>query len=367
VLNHQGNMLDTIAFTPIESLAGGCIMGMAVYHHLRANGRITGVSGIVGGILDNCEGDRLWRSLFVFGMLLAGVILKVWQSRGPLLFFEDHYAAVPLLVYVVAGFLGGAGTRIGSGCSSGHMLVGLARASTRSLFATLVFSGVAGIVTTIVSTFHDEHKSLHSERPWIAPTKWASQETTTLLASLTFASWLAFRTVIVLQRMQVINVTAAKDFISFLTGLFFSLGLGITGMTRQSKVHNFLNLRPIFTHNGTWDPSLVMVLIGAMIPNMIFYHLRVRKVKPHFETKLHLPTKTDLDKPLLVGAALFGVSWGLVSICPGPALANLGGLISSMWMPSALTSVDYQRMFAFFGSMLVGMSNYKQVASALGL
>lgn len=102
-----------------------------------------------------------------------------------------------------------------------------------------------------------------------------------------------------------------------LAGLLFGAGLAISGMVNPAKVLGFLDIA------GAWDPSLALVLAGAVGVNLIGYRLVLKRASPLFATRFSLPSARELDVPLLVGAALFGVGWGLVGYCPGPALAAL--------------------------------------------
>ena len=127
-------------FTPWASLAGGVLIGLAAAWFVLGNGRITGISGIVGGLVDRV-GDWPWRLAFVAGLLAAPL---VWHlAVGPMPASEVA-ASYPLLI--AAGVLVGVGTRLASGCTSGHGVCGLSRLSPRSLVATLSFM-TAGFVT----------------------------------------------------------------------------------------------------------------------------------------------------------------------------------------------------------------------------
>jgi len=131
------------AFTPWSSLAGGALIGLAAALFILLNGRIAGISGIVGGLLAPTAGDTRWRLAFVVGMLAAPTIWLLFAS-APAMQIDASY---PLLV--VAGLLVGIGSRYGSGCTSGHGVCGLSRLSPRSLAATLSFMG-AGFATVYV-------------------------------------------------------------------------------------------------------------------------------------------------------------------------------------------------------------------------
>ena len=108
-----------------------------------------------------------------------------------------------------------------------------------------------------------------------------------------------------------------KAVIGFLAGLLFGIGLIISGMSDPAKVLNFLD---IF---GTWDPSLAFVMGGASITTFIGYRIVLRREAPAFETAFHMPHATAIDRPLIVGAVLFGAGWGLGGFCPGPAWTAL--------------------------------------------
>jgi uncharacterized protein len=134
--------IDWVAFTPGSALAGGALIGLAAGLFVLANGRIAGISGIVGGLLQWQPGDRGWR-VALAGMLLAPLAYLAVTGL-PEIRIE---AGLPLLV--LAGLIVGFGTRLGAGCTSGHGVCGLSRLSPRSLVATLAFMGT-GFATVFV-------------------------------------------------------------------------------------------------------------------------------------------------------------------------------------------------------------------------
>ena len=125
-------------FTPVSGLVGGLLIGLAVTLMLLLNGRIAGISGIVGGLLAPKDGDTGWRVAFVVGLLI-GAMAYILAVGGPAP--VDVLASPPAIL--VGGLLVGFGTRLGSGCTSGHGLCGMARISRRSMVASAVFFGVA--------------------------------------------------------------------------------------------------------------------------------------------------------------------------------------------------------------------------------
>lgn len=121
----------------------------------------------------------------------------------------------------------------------------------------------------------------------------------------------------------------------FLSGLVFGLGLVISGMSDPAKVLNFLDLV------GTWDPSLAFVMGGATLTAFIGFRLVWRRTTPAFDSAFDIPTNTRIDRPLILGAVLFGTGWGIGGFCPGPAWTAL-----PLLAPGTL---------AFLPAMLVGL------------
>ncbi|WP_152206658.1 YeeE/YedE family protein [Marinobacter changyiensis] len=132
--------VDWQAFTPWSALTGGVLIGLAAAGLVLLNGRIAGISGILGGVLTGPRSDRTWRIAFLVGMLVAPLISWALFSLPAI----EINAGIPMII--VAGLLVGLGTRYGSGCTSGHGVCGLSRVSPRSLVATIAFM-TAGFVT----------------------------------------------------------------------------------------------------------------------------------------------------------------------------------------------------------------------------
>lgn len=102
-----------------------------------------------------------------------------------------------------------------------------------------------------------------------------------------------------------------------LSGALFGAGLTLSGMVNPMKVANFLDLA------GLWDPSLIFVMAGALIVTFLGYRVAWARRRPLYAPRFALPTTGDIDTPLIAGAALFGLGWGLAGFCPGPAVASL--------------------------------------------
>lgn len=122
---------------------------------------------------------------------------------------------------------------------------------------------------------------------------------------------------------------------SFVAGLLFALGLGVGGMTQPSKVIGFLDVA------GDWDPSLAFVMGGALLVYAVVARLALARPAPLLDGRFFVPTRRDVDRPLVVGSLLFGAGWGIAGYCPGPALVSLA---------SGRVSV-----IVFVAAMLLGM------------
>lgn len=138
--------LDWAHFTPLASLTGGIVLGIASAIFILVNGRILGISGILGGLLPPKVGDTSWRIAFLLGFAAAPT---VFHALVPAQYIVAPSIDATELMVVVAGLLVGIGTRYASGCTSGHGVCGLSRLSPRSLVATASFMG-AGIATVYV-------------------------------------------------------------------------------------------------------------------------------------------------------------------------------------------------------------------------
>ncbi|PIE18655.1 MAG: hypothetical protein CSA66_04300 [Proteobacteria bacterium] len=134
--------------------------------------------------------------------------------------------------------------------------------------------------------------------------------------------------------------------VAFLVGTLFAVGLGVAGMTQPGKVVGFLNLA------GDWDPSLMFVMLGAILVYMPGLHLLLRKREhPLLAPRFQLPTRRDITPRLVGGAALFGVGWGLAGFCPGPAIAA--------------NATGTSKIAVFMVAMVAGMLLFNVVDAAL--
>ncbi len=123
----------------------------------------------------------------------------------------------------------------------------------------------------------------------------------------------------------------ARALAALVSGLVFGVGLALAQMTDPRKVLGFLDVA------GAWDASLLFVLGGAVLLAGVAFRFVLKRRAPLLAERFQLPTATAIDRPLLLGSALFGIGWGLAGYCPGPAIASLGfGNVEALWIVPAL-------------------------------
>lgn len=131
-----------------------------------------------------------------------------------------------------------------------------------------------------------------------------------------------------------------KPVASFLCGLLFSVGLIISDMINPARVLAFLDVA------GEWDPSLGFVMGGAVLVTFIGYRWVLKRQTPLFDTKFQVPISRQIDAPLIIGAATFGVGWGIVGLCPGPAVTVVSAAVFGQ--AQSMTIVFFMALLAGF-------------------
>ena len=234
--------IDWNAFTPWSAVIGGVVIGLAAALLVLVNGRIAGISGIVGECCARAPGDLRWRLAFLAGLILAPLAYALVDALPP----ATIEAGYPVLI--AAGLLVGIGTRLGGGCTSGHGVCGLSRLSPRSVIATLSFMA-AGFVTVFVV-----RHAIGSLRPSMA------------------------------------------TFFAFVAGLIFGIGLIVAGMVNPAKILGFLDI------TGQWDPSLALVMVGAIAVGLVAFTLARRRTMSALGLPMRLPTASAIDARLVGGS-----------------------------------------------------------------
>lgn len=279
-------------------------------------GRITGLSGAFNSIIyyDKAAGFS-WKLCLFVGLLTVPAILNQIFDReirsGDFRFIlfdtnQETNQRQDIAAWIIGGFLVGWGTRMGNGCTSGHGVCGLPRFSLRSISATMVFMafgfGIATLRYYVPFLSFGPNFSDRYDPVW----RWVS------LGVLVFSNLIAaFEIYKEKQKRWELSIT-------YLIGIIFGFGLVISGMCRLSKIQNFLIIGDV------WDPSLCFVMLSAVAINVVTFNYILRKVpKPLMlrpEGAYSVPPSGTVDAKLLIGAAIFGLGWGLGGLCPGPGV-----------------------------------------------
>ncbi|OAK98287.1 YeeE/YedE family integral membrane protein [Phaeosphaeriaceae sp. SRC1lsM3a] len=329
-------------FTPIETSIGALLLHQATSNLLYQNGSILGASELMRQLFTDPTKETL---AFFVGMAASVLPLRALAPQFVTSFPTATMTLQAGLFTAGVGALVGWGTKMSNGCTSGHMLCGLSRLSGRSAAAVATFFPVA------IITHHLIHPTLYTEAcpgdvPCYTPV-YPSPKTTVSLILLAGLSTLAARIVPNLvdtsspantteKKRSVDSHAAARTLSKFFSGLLFALGLHVSGMAHPAKVASFLSF-PVLRH---WDPSLALVIVFAVLPNLLEIQRKGFSHAPLFAEKFSLPTKTikDVDVGFVAGAAAFGVGWGLTGTCPGPAVlrAIAQPLWGTLWMSGFL-------------------------------
>lgn len=331
----------------IPSLMGGLVLGALVVEHLVISGKVVGISGAVRGLV---EGEKSpWRILFVTGLVTGGLLLKyVLYPQA----FGGIGQAISTWRLAAAGVLVGMGTSLGNGCTSGHGICGNARLSLRSFISTCTFMCFGALAAAALHTARVEGLPLGFIVPPVPGEDLLTLSARVLASAVTFVVGMASLTHFFASQGKAKWITACEGINEFGIGLFFALGLGISGMADPAKVAGFLSI-----FSGTFDASLIFVMGGALLVALPGYQFILRTNvmnHPLACSAFSLPTSKEINAQLVIGSALFGCGWGLAGLCPGPGLVGLANasasnviFVGSMVIGMALTKL-YQRVRASF-------------------
>lgn len=338
-------------FTPVAGVVGGSLIGGSAGALLLLNGDIMGISGIISNSIANpIESLRNpkhhWRWIFLASFSLT--VNTYVNYLTPEIALEDtrssNFADVPIpsiAAHLISGLLVGIGTKIQNGCTTGHGICGLGRLSRRSLAAVGTFTGASILTRYLIAPV----------RSWSTLTQFLRKDTLSTVSPLASEIITAALTLATMARpvFGTSAVDSAKSFGAALSGVMFAAGLAISGMTKNSKVHDFLCFSNVWVEK--FDPTLVAVLGSGILASWLSYQFVSGYSAVSKDTALEcplslpkgacfsVPTNMVIDSRLLIGAIIFGVGWGLSGICPGPGIyAAVSGAIDPAiaWMPGFL-------------------------------
>ncbi|CAI5518564.1 unnamed protein product [Closterium sp. Naga37s-1] len=296
--------------------------------------------------------DWPFRVAFLASMLAVGCAahLALPSAFGAPTFAapaQDPIASV--ILPAVAGVLAGFGSQLGSGCTSGHGVCGLPRLSIRSLVAVCTFMTTGAIASMLSNALLPPVASAAPVAPpanaWMAALS-VSVASLLLLLVRSFISPPATPSVAKDEPSKAAAAGAVPPVLllsSMLSGAVFALGLTFSGMLNPAKVKAFLD--PI---HG-WDPSLAFVMGGAVLFNLVTFHLVLKQRHPLLAQSFSVPSRKDITKELVVGSAIFGLGWGLAGFCPAPALVSAvtGKVPIIVWLASLVVGMQaYNLMYS---------------------
>jgi uncharacterized protein len=315
---------------------------------LLSNGDIMGISGIMTPLLHpfkalTTAADH-WKLVYLGSFLLTVhftvILLGDEAGRDGRLETSDDIPVASTIAHVLGGFLVGFGTKLGNGCTTGHGICGVSRLSKRSIVSVLTFAATGMATATMLTS---------PKTPWAESTRFLRTDSLpTVSKALGIAVTAAgVGLALVRQTGDATNNTTnnspyqRKAYAAAVSGALFAVGLAVCGMTKKSKVHGFLDVGALYRSEGTFDPTLITVLGSAIFVSGLGYQYlwRQEKCQPACGCGWSIPTNTAIDAPLILGAALFGIGWGLTGLCPGPAVfAAAAGVVDVVlaWCPAFL-------------------------------
>ncbi|ORX36050.1 hypothetical protein BD324DRAFT_581517 [Kockovaella imperatae] len=333
-----------MTFSPLHTFAGGTLLSLASSSFLSDIGRVFGISSIVAESFWG-DGDS-WRLATTAGLIFGPTLGKVFGLPGayasePL----SGWFSIPWTRASLAGLLVGFGSRLGSGCTSGHFLCGVSRGSPRSLVATATFFLSAVLTANLVPMETPYPSWIPKPNPFTIQTglAYAPLITVPILAGLVFT----LRSTLARSGSNPPRIIRLAPY--FLAGLTFSFGLLISGMADPRKVLHFLT-----PFSPRFDPSLAMIVLGGVVPNALYWNYTPKgKVQYPWE-EWRIPTRTDIDRRLMAGSMIFGIGWGLAGVCPGPAIVGIGKIVQGIISGEDIGGPGAP-LLAFILSMIMGM------------
>lgn len=305
-------MDDQIGLKIGMALFGGSLMALSASLNYLFYGKITGMSGYLYYVVGFKFGPMFHlRLCFLVGMI---TVVDLYYNFSGIYMFGlpvlSEEVDINVVSWILGGILIGFGVRWSGGCTTGHGICGLPRFSKRALTAVLIFMffGIATatlnwVIGPLPPTLKFENKSKYYYN--IVPR--------IILSVYQFAA-LVYAVYFLIKRGT--RVQKFSPFFYFFSGTIFGMGFLISGMCRREKVMGFLTL------NKDWDPSLMFVMGSAAGLNLMAFQYTLRKKEAFFSGDIDIPD-TFMDKGIYIGPAIFGIGWGIIGLCPGPAMVNI--------------------------------------------
>mmetsp|Transcript_2205 Transcript_2205/g.4123 ORF Transcript_2205/g.4123 Transcript_2205/m.4123 type:complete len:371 (-) Transcript_2205:358-1470(-) len=366
------HLSENIDFT--SAAIGGLMIGASSTALLATLGKISGISGIVGRSTIPCSKSTslsAWMSehsttvSYILGLLGSGYVYMTQNDGFALTTGHGQQAT---LVTVLSGLFVGFGSRLGSGCVSGHGVCGLPRLSLRSLTAvsTFMLTGAGGaVVGRLLEQSHVSVPVVDALLQRMEDSGHFGHVPAAVVALSVFTFFLGMRAmthdpVCDIKKTDGDKAPAASSVrlidhaIHFATAFSFGWGLCVSGMTNADKVRGFLD----FSGPDGWDPSLMGVMAGAVGFNLVTFRLlRQWQVVPVCASASCAsldktvkygsdPANMKVNRRLVVGAMIFGVGWGMGGLCPGPSLVQMGTAspLAQVYIPFMLLGMAVEEL-----------------------
>jgi uncharacterized protein len=300
-----------------QAFLGGLYIATAVGYFTLLTGRVFGINGVLNRLVSSplSVWEKLWHAGLLSGLAIGAHLAKGYvplETPANVLFPTFS----PLLI-AFGGLCVSLGTRIGSGCTSGHAVCGISRLSRRSVVATALSMTSACLVSNLFGVypyFISPPPALRVAIVDLVTPAWVLASSTVVFGVLLIISPLLKR----YSKVMMVPISTG-------CGLLFGAGLEISGMVDPNNLRAFFSAPMMLVKDYVYfDPSMVIVMASAVLPNMFLYNVIIKHMKsPLLAKEFQLPGSKVIDRKLVIGQVIFGVGWGISCFCVGPAISSL--------------------------------------------